>query len=88
MLSSHSLVVLFVVPQSTAVYRQLARDMEQAGVSVDDINKMEERVHPLVIELTSKRKPKKTDGRRSSPCSMAVLWAYLWKDRQSAPTRS
>lgn len=37
---------------------QLARDMQQRGANIADIEKVEERVHPLVIELTSKRKPK------------------------------
>lgn len=37
---------------------QLAYDIGQRGDSIADIEKVEQRVHPLVIELTSKRKPK------------------------------
>lgn len=37
---------------------QLAFDLQQSGASVADIEKVEQKVHSLVIELTSKRKPK------------------------------
>ncbi|GAB1731276.1 hypothetical protein NU195Hw_g4245t1 [Hortaea werneckii] len=37
---------------------QLHHEMQRKGVALDDIQKVEIRVHPLVIELTSKRKPK------------------------------
>lgn len=37
---------------------QLSREMQQQGLKVEDIRSVEEKVHPLVIELTSKRTPK------------------------------
>ncbi|KAK5116744.1 hypothetical protein LTR62_007418 [Meristemomyces frigidus] len=37
---------------------QLHHKLKEEGVEVDDIEKVAMRVHPLVIELTSKRKPK------------------------------
>ncbi|KAI6809266.1 hypothetical protein KC332_g15705 [Hortaea werneckii] len=43
---------------------QLHHEMQQKGLALDDIQEVEVRVHPLVIELTSKRKPK--DGLEDS----------------------
>ena len=37
---------------------QLHRGMREQGRTVEDVKKVEARVHPLVIELTSKRKPR------------------------------
>lgn len=37
---------------------QLAHDMQQRGDNIADIEKVEQIVHPLVIELTSKREPR------------------------------
>ena len=37
---------------------QLHQEVQKRGLKVDDVQKVEARVHPLVIELTSKRKPK------------------------------
>lgn len=37
---------------------QLHKEMQAQGRSTADVSKVEARVHPLVIELTSKRKPK------------------------------
>lgn len=37
---------------------QIHEEMQSSGMRVEDIKAVEARVHPLVIELTSKRKPK------------------------------
>ena len=37
---------------------QLRREMEEKGLDVDDVETVNARVHPLVVELTSKRSPK------------------------------
>lgn len=37
---------------------QLHRELQNQGKKLDNVTKVEARVHPLVIELTSKRKPK------------------------------
>ncbi|KAI7272795.1 hypothetical protein KC345_g7065 [Hortaea werneckii] len=43
---------------------QLHHEMQSKGFALDDIQRVEVRVHPLVLELTSKRKPK--DGLEDS----------------------
>ena len=56
---------------------QLHQEMKQAGISVDQIEKVETRVHPLVIELTSKRTPRDgLEGKFSvfHGCSIGLLY--------------
>ncbi|KAI7251071.1 hypothetical protein KC343_g5787 [Hortaea werneckii] len=68
---------------------QLHHEMQRKGLALDDIQKAEVRVHPLVIELTSKRKPKDgLEGKFSvfHGCAVGLLYGKAGPTQYSDAT--